>query len=178
MALKHYLKGIFSVRKHHIMVLSTDNAVAPIADGLNLFLVKDHSDVVDGTYGRAIQINLMKKNEGLCEQYVLKNGQDDIVGTLSVMYKGGNELEYCIRNIDAFVYNLFVRPKFRGKGYAGVMLSLLYATLKKKEINEIWLAVSTDNADAIKAYTRIGFKAVCDRVFIRTLRKNFPYYVL
>ena len=100
------------------------------------------------------------------------------IGTVSVMYKGGNELEYRIRNVDAFIYNVKIDELFRGKGYAGIMINMLEKQLVSKGIHEAYLAVSTDNYGAIKAYKKNGFKTICEKKFVRTMRVNIPYYSL
>ena len=94
------------------------------------------------------------------------------------MYKGGNELEYRIRNIEAFIYNLMVIPSRRGNGIAGNMLHQLAESLTRKSITNVYLAVSQDNYSAIKAYNKAGFDIVSKKTFVRFLRVNLPYHCL
>lgn len=178
MVVRKRLKGVFSIRRHFIMELPLASVEGSLPSGLKFSLAESSADVIDGTYGRAIQLALMRKNGSLCEQYIMRNEQAAIVGTLSLMYRGGNELEYRIRNIDAFVYNLAVLPEWRGRGYAGAMITSLASVLRPKGIDSIYLAVSEDNAAAIHAYNKVGFETVCKKMFVRTFKLNIPYYAL
>ena len=95
------------------------------------------------------------------------------------MYKNGDELEYRIRNIDAFIFNVFINEELRGNGYCGKMIQLLVSRLKmEKSISEVYLAVSEDNLAAINAYHKIGFISVYKKRFFRVLRHNIPYHIL
>ncbi len=49
---------------------------------------------------------------------------------------------------------------------------------KKKDIDKLYLAVSKDNYGAISAYKKIGFSITGEKLFVRALRHNIPYYVL
>ena len=145
--------------------------------GSSLARVEDLGKVVGGTYGPGIQRSLMRRNGTLCEQYVLAEG-DELLGTLSVMYRGGNELEYRIRRIDAFIYNLAVPEAHRGRGIAGEMLRQVFDILADRGCSDVYLAVSADNASAIRAYEKAGFEVVGTKSFVRTLKINIPYHVL
>ena len=149
----------------------------PEGRSLSFARVMDYEKVVQGTYGVSIQKNLMRRNGSLCEQYVLYDG-NELLGTLSVMYRGGNELEYRIRHIDAFIYNLAVMETYRGRGVAGIMLERLFITLADRGYKDVYLAVSTDNTSAIRAYEKAGFVVEDMKSFVRTLKINIPYHAL
>ena len=72
------------------------------------------------------------KNIEKCDVFVFFDSFQNIIGTLSVMYRGGNDIEYKIRNIEAFIYNVFTDEQYRGKGYAKQMINLLMLFLHKK----------------------------------------------
>ena len=68
------------------------------------------------------------------------------------MHKGGNEIQYRIRNIDAFIFDAFVSESYRGKSFVGEMIKCL-ADKELADNIKMYLAVRTDNHSAIKAYT-------------------------
>ena len=178
MGITRRLRGLFSIRRHHLMRLSIPPSTNKAFGDTVLQRVENPEQVVNGTYDASTQLKLMEKNGTLCEQYVLRSRTGEMLGTLSVMYRGGNELEYRVRHIDAFVYNLAVVPECRGRGYAGAMIDGLSSVLRCKGIEEMYLAVSFDNENALRAYTKSGFKIVYDRTFVRTMHVNIPYYVI
>lgn len=56
---------------------------------------------------------------------------------------------------------LVVNPKFRGKGYAPILIEQLCEIAHKKlKLEECSLFVFADNQSAIKSYTRCGFEVV------------------
>lgn len=142
-AFRKKLQGIFSIRSHLIMCLDLMQLPQPnTLRQFNLYKVEHDTELIDGTYSVQMQQNIISHNPGLVETFVLKD-KSETIGIMSVMYKGGNELEYKIRNIDAFVYNVLIRPEFRGNGYAGVMFILLSEYLKKKDIDKPELFIET-----------------------------------
>ena len=174
------LRGIISFRHHYIMKISFDDSIeAEQNSDISLVKVNDDSELVPGTYSVNLQKRIIDANPGKCDTYILKDCETkSSIGILSVMYKGGDELEYKIRDIDAFIYNVKIDENHRGKGYAGRMIAMLGECLRAKNINEAYLSVSTDNISAIKAYKKSGFEIVAEKKFIRTMKKNIPYYSL
>ena len=171
-------KNILSIYKHYIMSLSCED-VHETTTSLTMECVTNQPDkIIAGTYSIDTAKHIIKENTGKCEAFIFRNTSDEVVGTLSVMYKGGNELEYKIRNIDAFIYNVLTVEKFRGNGYASQMIHLVMNYLQGKSIPSTYLAVSTNNKSAIQAYEKAGFKKECSMSFIRILRVNIPYKVL
>ena len=80
-----------------------------------------------------------------------------------MMYKGADDLEYRIRNIDAYIFDVYVNNQYRGKGYAGEMIRQLMEYLHGKGINIAHLAVAKSNRSAIRAYEKTGFMTVTDK---------------
>jgi len=120
---------------------------------------------------------IARANPGRCAAFVGEVAGTG-VGTLWVMYRGGTHVEYKIRNVDAFVFDVFVNPAHRGHGYAGMMLRELMAYLATSGIHDAYLAVSLDNTDAIRAYEKAGLRKVGHRKFLRILKVNIPFHVL
>jgi ribosomal protein S18 acetylase RimI-like enzyme len=61
--------------------------------------------------------------------------------------------------MDAFVDELFVRPKVRGRGIATEVLATLPAALAKGGVTAMHLEVDRDNDTARRLYARAGFQA-------------------
>ena len=168
-------KNVISTFNHHIMSLkySPDNAVTYRL--VMERITEQPEKMIDGTYNRETARSLLSKNKGLCDVFIFRDFNEVIVGTVSVMYRNGNELEYKIRKVDAFIYNVLINEKYRGRGYAGEMLYLLSEYLHGKSIDKAYLAVSTNNSPAIRAYEKVGFLTEYDSSFIRILKVNIPY---
>ncbi len=167
-------KNIISYFKHHIMALSYENR-NDIKMDLVMESVTDCTEkMIDGPYSINMASRIVKRNKGKCEVFVFYYCGVE-VGTLSVMYKGGNDIEYKIRNTDAFIYNVSTLEKYRGRGYAVVMINMLMDYLHNNSINTVYLAVSTNNTSAIRCYQKAGFVKKYDSSFIRVLKINIPY---
>jgi len=61
--------------------------------------------------------------------------------------------------IYAYMGFMYVDPAFRGKGLIKKILDELYVWIRERKIKEVRLEVYADNAPAIQAYTKAGFKA-------------------
>ena len=169
---------IFIVKRHYIMRKDL-YSITPLTNvsGIKLESVSSYNEIIDGLYSREKQIQLMIENKAYNNTFILRKNNENI-GIVSVMFKKGNELEYRIRGIDAFIYNVFIGEKYRKKGYARLMLNLLFFYLIEKGLNDVYLAVSRDNYEAIELYKKLNFKIIKNKMFIRTLRCNLPYYDL
>lgn len=94
------------------------------------------------------------------------------------MYKGSDDLEYRIRNIYAYIFDVLVNEKYRGNGYADEMIRQLMEYYHKKGIESADLTVSVSNTSAIRAYEKTGFTTVKDCSFARIMKINIPYHFL
>lgn len=72
--------------------------------------------MIDGAYSVETAKALLAKNKGKCDVFIFYDSNKNVVGTLSVMYKNGNDIEYKIRKADAFIYNVLTDEKHRGRG--------------------------------------------------------------
>ena len=59
----------------------------------------------------------------------------------------------------AIVELLIIHPQHRGKGLAGILLSLVENYWSKQTIDKLVLIVKRDNTSALKAYEKHGFTA-------------------
>ena len=84
-----------------------------------------------------------------------ENGE--IVGTgYSQIQKSKASLQH---EYHAYLGFMFVSPKCRGKGLNQQIIKKLISWSKNKGVNDHYLDVYSDNASAIRAYEKIGFKA-------------------
>ena len=168
-------KNVISTFNHHIMSLQYSSNIAATNKLVMECITEQPDKMIDGTYSVETAKALLAKNKGKCDVFIFHDSNENVVGTLSVMYKNGNDIEYRIRKADAFIYNVLTDEKHRGRGYAGEMLRLLSEYLHGKSIDKAYLAVSTNNIPAIRAYKKAGFVTEYDSSFIRVLKVNIPY---
>jgi len=180
MGLKMFGKNIFQIYKHHIMRLDYKESEANpdlALEKIDLARIDEELRPIGTTVTVQNLARLVRRNQGKCEGFKLvRDGRP--VGTIWVMYKGSDDLEYRIRNIDAYIFDVFVNADERGNGYAGEMIRQLMQYLHGKGIETAHLAVSVSNESAIKAYAKAGFSNVRDCEFARLLKMNIPYHVL
>lgn len=103
---------------------------------------------------------------------------NDAVGCMWIMYRGGNELQYRVRNVDAFGFDFCVFPQFRGKGYFQCFLHSVMAYLNDKQIHTLYASVRRNNYNAIRAYEKSGMQIITRKVFFRVHNFRFPYPVV
>lgn len=136
-------------------------------------ITSDESQWISGTRTINQQRQIVTINNKLCEIFVFKNEFGKSIATISVIYKGGKDSEYKIRNIQSYIYNIYVIPKYRGKGYIGYCLELLTDYLRGKGISEVYIAVSGDNLAAVRAYEKFRFKTVKKCLFHSIFKNQY-----
>lgn len=80
--------------------------------------------------------------------------------TISVGYvvlTFGFSLEY--GGIDAYIDELFVKPEFRGQGFASQALEFLNTECRKFNVQALHLEVDADNHKAKALYAKTGFES-------------------
>ena len=184
MGLKLFGKNIYQVYEHHIMEIEYKDVEGHSNNAQYKLRPIDSSRILEELQpvGTTVTISNLKKlllkNSGLCEGFIFGEMGGCSVGTIWVMYKGANDLEYRIRDIDAYIFDVFVNDRYRGKGYAGEMIRQLIDYLHEKGIDTARLAVAKTNKSAIIAYEKTGFTSVADKKFARILKVNIPYHRL
>ena len=58
-----------------------------------------------------------------------------------------------------FIYDIFVKREFRGRGVGRILLEKAQSFCREKGYSRILLRVSVNNANAIGLYNKMGFKA-------------------
>ncbi|MGH4123544.1 MAG: GNAT family N-acetyltransferase [Clostridium sp.] len=61
---------------------------------------------------------------------------------------------------EGFIYGFGVLPEYRGKGYGREVLCLALDILKKKQVDNIFLEVATENKNALGLYESCGFEEI------------------
>ena len=126
---------------------------------------------------------------GRMKKYLLNNGNfvegfffqerttQEKAGFMWLMFPQCNEFQYRVRKVDAFIFDVFVFPNFRGCGLCGQMFQHVFDSLKKRGKNIVALGVRTDNTSAIRAYEKAGGVIKSRKRFIQLVhRYNIPYY--
>lgn len=186
MEIKLFGKYILQICRHRIMRIDYKTAVRNLSAypdcsfrRIKKSNITQSIEIVGSTISASNHERLVKANPHLCEGFILCDLQNSPIGSIWVMYRGGNDLEYRIRNTDAYIYGVYIRPEYRGLGWAGVMISRLMRYLhNRKKIDCAELAVSQKNMSAIRAYRKAGFVDLEDKEFVRVMKINVPYHML
>ena len=84
--------------------------------------------------------------------------EDESHAFLGYLWVGeGNNMMTGLKH--GYVYDLFVREEFRGKGIGRILLKKAESYCREKRYSRILLMVSVSNEAAIKLYGKMGFKA-------------------
>lgn len=178
-------KNIIQIYHHHIMKLNYLD-IADIAESatpnrtlrpIDQTAIGEELQQIGTNVTIANLTRLLLKNRSLCEGFIFSVAGRP-VGTIWVMYQGANDIEYRIRRIKAYIFDVYINENYRGNGYAGEMICLLMKYLHERGINSSYLAVAKTNKSAIRAYKKVGFESIVDKKFARVLRVNIPYHEL
>ena len=136
---------------------------------------------VDKCANECFSLGRMKKyllnNRSSVEGFLFQDKNKEKAGFMWLMYPKCNEFQYKVRNVDAFIFDVFVFPQFRGCGLCGHMFQYVFDHLKRNEKKIIALGVRTDNTSAIRAYEKAGGVIKARKRFIQLVhRYNIPYY--
>lgn len=159
MGIKLFGKNIAQVYTHHIMKIDHDVVhnkpeCAYVLHKIDTDRIAEELKPIGATVTVSNLKRLLSKNKNLCEGFVFGETGEYQIGTIWVMYKGADDLEYRIRDIDAYIFDVSVNDQYRGKGYAGEMIRQLIEYLHGKRIDTAHLAVAKTNKNAIRAYEK------------------------
>lgn len=139
---------------------------------------------IDYCENEAFSVNRMKRYMKEQPEYVdgflfFNSKTEEPAGFVWVMYPGGNEFQYRIRRIDAFLFDVFVFPEYRGRNLCGQMFQYIFEILNIDEKKAVSLGVRTDNKSAIRAYKKAGGVVKSRKRYIQLChRYNIPYYTV
>ena len=89
-------------------------------------------------------------------EVVVATVNDNIVASAYV--KNVNAKDYLRFKQYGYVGFMFVRPEYRGKGIAQMIIGKLKTWAKSRGLDELRLDVYDDNHRAVSAYEKVGFK--------------------
>ena len=87
--------------------------------------------------------------------FVAEDGSHAFLGYLWV----GEGSNMMTEKKEGFIYDIFVKREFRGKGIGKILLEKAQSYCREKGYSRILLMVSVNNANAIGLYSKMGFKA-------------------
>lgn len=127
-----------------------------------------------GDFSLPNMIPYLKKEKKYSTGFLFFDASDKPVGYIWVVRRGGNEMIYKVRCVEALISCVCVFKEFRGRNIANIMIGKIVELLRNNGGKEVALGVRTDNAPAIRAYEKAGFKVTGEKRYLRVLRKNIP----
>lgn len=174
-------KNIINQYHHYIMTLRLDDFVSLECKGYEFRRVtlNDIDILKKGDFAIQNMLPYLKQEKQystglLCIEEITKQP----VGYIWVIRRGGNEMVYKIRNVEALISCVCVFKDFRGKNIANGMIGRVVELLREEGGTEVALGVRTDNVSAIRAYEKAGFRITGEKKYLRVLRKNIPYHTV
>ena len=181
-SIRIFKRSIFEFCNHYLISFSLDQFPMSFSDEL-LKMEKINEDNLH--YLKHIGYKYKTMNKYIKDKKELQEGfiyftkdTHEPVGCIWVMYKGGNEAQYRIRNIDAFGFYFAVFPKFRGNRYIEYFIYNLLKHLETKGIHSLYASVRKNNKSALRAYERAGMKIEANQKFYRIIRLHIPYPII
>ena len=173
-------RNIITVYDHFIVKLSADQLKDTVISN-NLIAEHITENNLSDCEGQSFPVSLMKNY--LQEQpervfgYIFYDAETrKFVGYYWTALRGADEIQYRIRHIDAYNFNLCVAPEFRGRGYAQMIIAWLFKyVLAPRGIDIAYSAIRTNNVASLRAHEKFGAEIVGRKRFVRILRVNIPY---
>jgi len=80
---------------------------------------------------------------------------DELVGMVAAYKEDGERLSHI-----AYIWGVYVREEFRGKGIGKKLMEMLFAELQKNNVAKASLNVNTVQSNAVKLYESLGFQTI------------------
>ncbi|MDG6929576.1 MAG: GNAT family N-acetyltransferase, partial [Nitrososphaerota archaeon] len=129
--------------------------------GIQVHHHQDHVAAVGGTLGVAEQGRVVRPVEAEAAKLLQENGAFGRYADGSLVSRALSH----VRMPEGWgVSGVFTRQDRRGRGYASSVVSAL-AEAAFRETDSVMLFVRSDNAAAKRAYQKVGFSTVANRVF-------------
>ena len=120
---------------------------------------------------------LLEQKNGPCEAFALWSDSGEALAYVWLMYKGGNYGWWHFRNIDAWIFGVFVREQYRRKGLCEYMMhNVLNYLNAEKNIDEAYLTVRIRNYPARNAYKKLGGTEIAHKKTFRICRVQIPFH--
>ena len=167
------------LRKHSIIMSFTTADHFPTKTLIPVHIDRITEDNLDSLH--AIDRKIRKKypflaqKKGTCEGFGLWTDNGKPAAYSWIMFRGGRVDKFRFRNIDAWIFAVFVAENYRRKGLCEYMLnSLLHYLHSEKGINRAYLEVRKDNYPARAAYTKLRGKEEFRVKSYRFCKITFP----
>lgn len=168
-------KIVFETFNHYIYEYNL-TGYEPVDSSLKMVLInKDNIDDAGNALGNTTR-KWIESDYPYVEGYYFVNDDNKNIGSCWVMYKGGDEKLYRIRNHDSFIFRVQVEEQYRGMGYSKQIMHSIFTLLKKKGCTNTCLVCARKNKTANRLYESLGMNKIDGRKFIRLFNKNMPYH--
>ncbi len=169
-------KKFLTVYNHLYYEFSFIDMVSYPTGRLSAFLInRDHYEELK--LSNALK-HMLEEQPEYVKGYGFTNSEGNMVGHMFVMTKGGNEILYKVRKIDTYFFAIRVFEEYRGRGYAGEIITMIAQNLYKNGKDKGYLVVKKDNYAAIKVYNKLGGRVIGKKNFLRIWKWNVPYLTL
>ena len=89
--------------------------------------------------------------------YGFTDSHGNTVGHVYIMFRGGNEIRFLIRNIDTYIFAVEVFEKYQGNGYASEMINMVIEEMHNTmNASLFYLTVDKRNKKAIHIYEKFS----------------------
>jgi len=124
------------------------------------YFIADYAQEISDNYGHSIDKSLELAKVCLFESF--PNGYELNEQLLLCIEMDSNVIGYVWHCIDqqeesSFIYDFYIYPNHRNKGYAKQAIKALELNLKTVDVHEIKLRVAYHNKRAFKLYQAVGF---------------------
>lgn len=180
-AVRVFGRNVFIFRNNIIMKFATEGHKSIKPPAINASMKKITGENIDSF--RVIDSHiegmksLLENKDGICEAFGLWSDSGEPLAYMWLMYKGGNYGWWHFRNIDAWIFGVFVGENHRRKGLCTYMIHRVLNYLHSdKKIDEAYLTVRKGNHSAGNAYEKAGGKKITHKLTFRICRINIPFH--
>lgn len=169
-------KTLLTTYNHYYYMLSFDRLRPVNENRLECFEISDNN--LDLIHLSGALKKMLHEQPDCVKGYGFKDFDGNVIGHVFLMKRGGREVLYKIETIDAYLFAVRVFDEFRGRSYAGEMITHLVNKLREEGVESLYLTVKKNNASAIRVYEKLGFDLIGSKFFIRVWKYNVPYISL
>jgi len=105
--------------------------------------------------------------------FVVVKHQDRIIGWywagVKEVYFEELNCHIKIKRDQAFLYNMYIEKKHRGRGIIDIARRELFLHLKKEKYKRAWSLVKINNKASLKSHTRMNYRFLGNYIFVRLL---------
>ncbi|MBQ6334409.1 MAG: GNAT family N-acetyltransferase [Erysipelotrichaceae bacterium] len=175
MKIKLKNKILFETFDHYVLKIDLDDHELSDNELLTIRINKNNCEQVGNAIGNTTRKWILN-DYPYAEGYCFRNGSGQQVGSCWIMFKGGDEKLYKVKEADSFIFRMEVDEEYQGRGYAKKIMDHIFAIIKKHGCRNVCLVCARKNIKALHLYESVGMKIVDHKFFIRLLDKNIPYY--